>query len=108
MADNPMDDLALDYLRVKGEAAPQADSAHRVRTEDDFIISKRYGNSLKALLERYGDELPPDRVIAQVLGLSDEMETKVIHGEEKEVSVEVEKIYDSAVAKLKKMMGEDE
>jgi hypothetical protein len=105
---NETDSLILDLLKAAGEPAPGADLAYRVRTEKDFIVSKRYDYSLDKLLARYGEEPVPERVIAQVLGLSDEMETREENGEEVEVSVAVEEIYRSAVTKLQAMMGVSE
>ena len=42
----------------------------RLLTDPDFIVTKRFGNSLEKLLERYPDEVPP-RYIAQALGISE-------------------------------------
>ena len=41
-----------------------------IETDQDFIASKRFGFSLKKLLERY-PEGAPDKVIAQALLLSE-------------------------------------
>ena len=59
---------------------------YRVDTEDDFIALKRFDYSLKALMLRYPDGIPSDRLIAQALAISEE---------------ELESIYEGVVKKLK-------
>jgi len=64
---------------------------HMIETDPDYIASKRYGYSLNTLLERYPDGCP-DRIIANVLQMSEE---------------EVETAYQGIVRKLRSLMKVD-
>jgi hypothetical protein len=61
----------------------------RLQNDPDFVYAKRYGYSLKRLMERYTDGCP-DQVIAQVLLISEE---------------EVEQVYGDAVTRLRNTMN---
>lgn len=60
----------------------------KLRNDPDFILIKRFNNSLAKLLDRY-PEGAPDRIIAQALGITEE---------------EVVAMYDKIVVKLRGMM----
>lgn len=59
-----------------------------IKSDKDFIYSKRFDNSLSKLLEKYPEGVP-NKVIAQVLLITEE---------------EVEKIVEEAVLSLRKSM----
>lgn len=61
----------------------------RVAEEPDYVALKRFDYSLAKLLERYPDGCP-DKVIAQALLVSEE---------------EVEELYQTAIARLRIIMG---
>ena len=60
----------------------------RVETDPDFILSKRFGHSLKRLVSRYPDGAPDD-IIGQALGCS---------------AQEVQKAYQGIVEKLRAIL----
>jgi hypothetical protein len=64
----------------------------RVETDPDFIALKRFDFSLEKLLERYPDGCP-DRIIANALLIPEH---------------EVEELYQSAIIKLRGIMGVEE
>lgn len=65
------------------------EAQQRVQTDPDFVNLKRFDFSLQKVLERY-PEGAPDRVIANALMIPEHA---------------VEELYQSAVAKLKMIMG---
>lgn len=68
---------------------PTSDEAHElIEFEPEYVYSRRHGDSLTRLLERYPDGCP-NHIAAQVLLMTEE---------------EVEQIYDGAVAKLRDFM----
>jgi hypothetical protein len=60
----------------------------KLQTEDDFIAIKRFGFSLRSIMDRYPEGVP-DRYIAQALAVPEE---------------ELPVLYDSVVAKLRTLM----
>jgi hypothetical protein len=62
----------------------------RIRFDPDFVVSSKYDNSLKKVLKEYPDGVP-ENLIARMLDSTEE---------------EVEKIYQRAIRKLKKILGE--
>jgi len=66
-----------------------AEARRLITTDEDFVYSKRFGYSLKKLLERYPDGCP-DRVIAAVLLITED---------------DVEAHYQRIVIKLRNAMG---
>ena len=58
----------------------------RIDNDSDFIISKRFGNSLVRLLNKYPDGVP-DKIICRVLQITPE---------------EMKKHYGCAIMKIKK------
>lgn len=65
------------------------DLQRRLEQEPDFILLKRFSNSLAELLERY-PEGAPENVIAKALGMEED---------------EVEEFYQRVVLKLRRNMG---
>lgn len=59
-----------------------------IETDEDFVYLKRFGFSLKKLLERYPDGVP-SKVIAQALLMTEE---------------EVEELYQSVVVKMREAL----
>ena len=65
----------------------------RLETDEDFIVSPKYENSIRKILEDYPDGVPPS-VICKVMCITPE---------------QLESIYKSALKKLKTCVGgEDE
>ena len=64
----------------------------RIETDSDFIVAPKHGNSLNKLLENNPDGVP-DSVICKALQLSQE---------------EIDKIYETAIMKLRGVMIDDE
>ena len=64
----------------------------KIDTDEDYIESPKYSNSLKKLLERYPEGTPISTVCKVLVLKSDE----------------VEKIYKRAIMKLRNLLGADE
>ena len=60
----------------------------RTTVEEDFVIAPKYNNSLAELIKAYPDGVPP-QVICRVLGIT---------------TLEYEKLLQSAIIKLKKLL----
>lgn len=66
-----------------------AEAQELLKTDKDFVYAKRFGNSLKALLERYPDGCPLHIIAGAMIMTEDEVET----------------MYAQTIAKLRVSMG---
>jgi len=64
-----------------------------VEHDDNFVALKRFDYSIWKVIERYGEDGAPTKVIAQALMITEE---------------EVEEIYRKAIPKLQDMLGVNE
>ena len=61
----------------------------RLRTDDDFVVARRFDNSLRKVRKRYPDGVP-DRTAAQMLMVTED---------------ELETAYQGILAKMRGQMG---
>lgn len=69
------------------------EAKQRVATDPDYVYLKRFGYSLEKLMERYPDGVQQNRIIANALMIPEH---------------EVEELYQSAVQKLRMIIGVEE
>jgi hypothetical protein len=70
----------------------EEEATHLIHTDPDFVVARRFGNSLKRLEQRYEKEPDgcPDHVVAAVLLMTEE---------------QVREAMDRVVVKLRDLMG---